>query len=132
MFALACNIFKNNVEFLSVEISSKKVRVNNVDFSTIKITSKKGKLKKRGYFDQWNYVEKSKWKRRGFFDQRNYVEKSTFKQHGFFDEQNYIKKVRGNDVEIRRNLTFDVSMWYRRWIDVDSTWCARWVVHSNV
>ena len=41
MFSLACNLTKNDVEFLPVEISSKKVRVNNVDFSTVKITLKK-------------------------------------------------------------------------------------------
>ena len=38
MFSLACSLTKNNVEFLPVEISSKKVRANNVGFSTIKIT----------------------------------------------------------------------------------------------
>ena len=41
MFSLAYNLIKNDVEFLPIEISLKKVRVNNVDFSTIKITSKK-------------------------------------------------------------------------------------------
>ena len=38
MFSLACNLTKNNVEFLPVEISSKKVQANNVGFSIIKIT----------------------------------------------------------------------------------------------
>ena len=33
-------------------------------------------------------------------------------------------------MEIRRNLVFDVSMWYRRRIDMDSTWCVRWAVKS--
>ena len=65
--------------------------------------------KQRGFFDQRNYIEKIKWKQRRFFDQRNYIEKSTWKQHGFFDQRNYIEKVRGSDVEIRRNLVFDVS-----------------------
>ena len=41
MFSLACNLTKNDVKFLPVKISSKKVRGNNVDFSTIKIASKK-------------------------------------------------------------------------------------------
>ena len=41
MFSLAYNLIKNDVEFLPIEISLKKVRVSNVDFSTIKITSKK-------------------------------------------------------------------------------------------
>ena len=35
--------------------------------------------------------------------------KSTWKPRGFFDQRNHIEKVRGNDVEIRRNLVFDVS-----------------------
>ena len=48
-------------------------------------------------------------KQRGFFDHRNYIEKSTWKPRGFFDQQNHIEKVRGNDVETRRNLVFDVS-----------------------
>ena len=37
-------------------------------------------------------------------------EKSTWKQQGFFDQRNSIEKVRGNDVEIRRNLVFHLSM----------------------
>ena len=37
------------------------------------------------------------------------------------------QKVRGNDVEIRRNLVFDVSTYYRRRNEFDSTWCVRWV-----
>ena len=53
--------------------------------------------------------KKSTWKQRGFFDHRNYVEKSTWKRSGFLDHQNYIEKERGNDVEIRRDLVFDVS-----------------------
>ena len=61
-----------------------------MDFSTIKLHLKK-------------YVEK-----RGFFDHRNYIEKSTWKQRGFLAQQKYIKKKCGNDVEIRRNLVFDV------------------------
>ena len=38
------------------------------------------------------------------------------------------KKVRENDVEIRRNLVFDASSYYQLRIDIDSTWCACWVV----
>ena len=41
MFSLACNLTKNDVEFLPLEISSKKVRANNADFSTIKTVLKK-------------------------------------------------------------------------------------------
>ena len=38
-----------------------------------------------------------------------------------------MEEVPGNDVEIRRNLVFDVSTQYPRRIDVDSTWYASWV-----
>ena len=37
----------------------------------------------------------------------------------FFDEPSYIEKVRGNDMEIRRNLVFDVSPSNRRLFDVE-------------
>ena len=60
MFSLACNLTKNDVEFLPVKISSKKLRAS----------------KQRGFFDHQNYVKKSKWKQRGFFDQRNYAQKA--------------------------------------------------------
>ena len=70
----------------------------------------KNTWKQRGFFDHRNYIEKSTWKQRGFFDHRNYIEKSIWKRHGFFDHRNYMEKVRGNDVEICRNLVFDVSM----------------------
>ena len=64
-----------------------------MDISTREITSKKV----RGNDVDFSSIEitskKSMWKQRGFFDHRNYVE-----------------KVRGNDVEIRQNLVFDVSM----------------------
>ena len=66
-------------------------------------------MKQRGFFDHRNYIEKSTWKQRGFFDHRNYIDKSTWKLRRFFDHQNYMEKVRGNDLEIRRNLVFDVS-----------------------
>ena len=56
------------------------------------------------------------WKQRGFLENQNHMEKSTRKQRGFFDQRNYIQKVRGNEVEIRRNLVFEVST-----IDVIST-----------
>ena len=66
-------------------------------------------VKPRGFFHHRNYIEESTWKPREFFDQQNDIEKSTWKPRGFFDHRNYIEKVRGNDVEIRRNLLFDVS-----------------------
>ena len=70
------------------EITSTKVRGNNVDFSTINIISKKV----RGNNVDFSTVETTSKKLRGFFDQPNYTE-----------------KLCGNDVEIRRNLAFNVS-----------------------
>ena len=80
------------MDFSTIEIASEKVRGNKVDFSTIEITLKKV----RG-----NHVN--------FWTSKITSKKSTWKPRGFFDHQNYIEKVRGNDVEIRRNLVFDVS-----------------------
>ena len=40
MFSLTCILTKNNVEFLPIENSSKKVSGNNVDFSTREVTLK--------------------------------------------------------------------------------------------
>ena len=74
------------------EITSKKVRGNKADFSTIEITSKKVRGKNPHFSSIEITLKKSTWKRRAFLDQ-----------------QNYIEKVRGNDVEIGRNLVFDVS-----------------------
>ena len=68
MFSLACNLTKNDAEFLPIEISSKKVRVNNMDFSARR-----------------NFVEKSMCDQHGFFDHQNYIEKSMGKLLGFFD-----------------------------------------------
>ena len=109
MFSLACNLIKNDVEFLPIEISLKKVRVNNADFSTRKNYIEKSTWKQRGFFDQRNYTEKSTWKQRRFFYHQNYIAKSTWKGREFFDQENYIENVRGTDVEICRNLAFDVS-----------------------
>ena len=80
------------------------------------------------FFGHTNYTEKkSTSKQCGFFGYENQVEKSTWKRRGFFAQQNYIKKVRGNDVEIRRNLVFDVLQQCPRRIDVNLTWWDRWV-----
>ena len=64
MFSLADNVTKNNIEYLLVEISSKKVRVKNLVI-----------------FDHQNYIEKGKWKQSEFFDHLNYIEKFTWKRH---------------------------------------------------
>ena len=97
------------MDFSTIEITSKKVHGNNLDFSIIEITWIFRPSKLHGFFDQRNYSEKSTWKQHVFFDQRNYVEKGTWKRGALLDQKNYIEKVRGNDVETRRNLVFDVS-----------------------
>ena len=88
-------------------------------------------MKQHGFFNHRNYIKKSTWTERRFFDHQNYVEKSTWKRRGFFDQLNYIEKVPGNDVEIRRNLVFDVFSEYPRRIDVDLPWSARWDNHKG-
>ena len=94
MFSLACNLTKNDVEFLPVKISSKKLRAS----------------KQRGFSDHQNYVKKSKWKQRGFFDQRNYIEKSAWKERGFFHQRNYAQKARRNrDVTLFTNVILKTS-----------------------
>ena len=99
------------MDFSTIEITSKKIRGNNVGFSTIEITSKKV----RGNHVEFSTSEITSKKVRG-----NHVKFST--------SEITPKKVRGNDVETRRNLVFDVSTQYPRRINVDSTWCARWIV----
>ena len=96
----------NNVDFLTIKITSKKVSGNKVDFSTREITSEKTQ---RGFFDQRNWIDKkyveemwifrpanlcqkSSWKQRGYVVQQNYTEKGTWKQRGFFDHRNYVEK----------------------------------------
>ena len=95
MFSLACNLTKKDAEFLSKEISLKKVRANNVDFTTTKITSKKvigktwifqpSKLHWQKYVETTWILRSSKW---------HQMEKS-----GFFDQRKYIEKVRRNNVD---------------------------------
>ena len=41
MFSLACNLTKNDIELLPIDISLKKVSASNIDFSTREITLKK-------------------------------------------------------------------------------------------
>ena len=125
MFSLAYNLPKTMSNFRPSKFRRKKYVQTKWIFRPSKLRQK-SKQKHRGYFDKINYIEKSTWKKRGFFfDHRNYIEKSTWKQRGFFGHRNYveestwkqigflaqrkyIKKVCGNDVEIRRNLVFEV------------------------
>ena len=110
MFFISLQLTKNDVEFLPIEISSKKARASKGDFSTIKITSKRVT---RNTVDISTREIISKKVRGNYVDfstiEINCIEKSMWKQRGFFDHRNYIQKVRGNDVEIRRNLVYNVS-----------------------
>ena len=58
MFSLVWNLTKNAVEFLPIEITSKKVRGKNVDTTTSEIIFKKIRGNDMDFFDQWNYIEK--------------------------------------------------------------------------
>ena len=81
----------NNIDFSTIKITSKKVSEHNLDFRPEKLHRKKY-VETIGILDHQNYTERSKWKRPEFFDQRYYIE-----------------KVRGNDMEVRQNLVFNVS-----------------------
>ena len=107
--------------FISLQLNHKRPRIsarrNFVEEST---------CKQRGLFDRQNYIEKSKWKQSGFFDHRSYAEKRTWKRLGFFDQRNYIEKVCRNDVEIRRNLVFDISIYCG--YNGNAHWAACWIL----
>ena len=114
MFSLTCILTKNGVEFLPIEILSKKVRVNNVYFSTIKITSKKVS----GNDGDFSTTEITSKKVRGN-DVDYLISEITLK----------------NYVEIKRKFVETWSSTYRRNINVDSTWSVRWdasYVFSNI
>ena len=61
-------------------------------------------------FRQKKLHRKKYVKTRWIFRPSKSHQKCTWKQRGFFDHRNYIEKVCGNDLEIFRNLVFDVSM----------------------
>ena len=144
MLSSASNLTKNDVEFLPVKILSKKVFVNNVDFSTIKITLKnvsKNNVdfstreitsKKVGEnnvnfstikLHRKKYVETTWIFRPAKLHWKKYVEKTWI-----FRSARLHRKSAWDDVEFCRNLLFDETTQYPRGIDVDSKWCARWVV----
>ena len=117
VFSLVCKLTKNNVEFLPIVISSKKVPANNVDFSTREITSKK----MRGSSVDFSTIDITSKKVRG----KN-VDISTSKITP--------KKVRGNNVDFSTIQITSVKyvemawkfveIWtltYRRNTDVEST-----------
>ena len=102
---ISIQLTKNDVKFLPIQISLKKVQAKKVDFSTIIITLQKvsrntvdistreitpkkvrenkwlfrpSKLHQKKYVDTtWIFSTSQKylWKRQGFFDQQNYIKK---------------------------------------------------------
>lgn len=89
-----------------------------------KINKKQKTSKWRRFFSHRNFVKKvrRRSKQRWFFCHENYVKESTSKRHQFFTHQNYIEKVRRNDVEIRKYLLFDISMYFNRHWHVPVGW----------
>ena len=98
------------MDFSTNKIILKKLGGSNMDFSTIKIT-----LEKLGG-------------KSVYFLTREITSKKVRKKSGFFDQRNYMEKVRENDVEVRRNLVFNISRQCRHIIDVDLTCCAHVVI----
>ena len=134
MFSLACNLTKNDVEFLPIEISSKKLRANNVDLLTIKITSKKV----RGNNVDFLTIEITSKKVRGKnvnISNSEITPKKVRKNNADFSNIKITsKKVGGNNVNFSiREITskkYEEMTWkfvktwsstYRRNIDVEST-----------
>ena len=133
MLSLASNLTKNDVEFLPVKISPKKVFVNNMDFWTIKIILKKVS-ENNVDFSTREITSKKVGGNNVDFSTIKLHRKKYVKQRGFFDHRNYAEKVRGNDVDfsISENtskkyveMTWkSVDIWssmYRRNIQVEST-----------
>ena len=129
---------KNDVEFLPIKITWKKVSTNNAIFQSDKLHWK-STWKIRRFFRQSKLNWKN-WKQRGFFDQGNYTDKSTWKQRGFFCHRNYIEKVRENNVGFSTSKILSknnvemawkfgkiLSWTYRCNIDVELTWIRRGV-----
>ena len=109
MFSLACNLTKTTSNLFPSKFHRKKVRANNADFSTTKITLKKV----RGNNKHFSTSEITPKKVRGNdvdFSTIEITSKKYVETTRIFRSRNHIEKVRGDDMEIRRNLIFDVSM----------------------
>ena len=101
MFSLACNLTKNNFEFLPVEILSKNVHASNVDFLTIKIT--------------WNKASENNM----YFLTREITSKKVDgKNVDILTSEITLKKVRGN------KCIFEPSKLYQKKF-VKTTWTFR-------
>ena len=115
------------MDFSTNKIILKKLGGSNMDFSTIKIT-----LEKLGgksvYFLTREITSKKVCGNNVGFSTREISSKKVRKKSGFFDQRNYMEKVRENDVEVRRNLVFNISRQCRHIIDVDLTCCAHVVI----
>ena len=93
------------MEIFTKEITSIKARGNKVDFLTIEITSKKY-VETTCIFRRKKLHQKCTWKRRGFFDQGNYIEKVCGNDVDFSTIEITSKNVCGNDVDL---LTIEVT-----------------------
>ena len=99
-------VLGNNLDFLAIEITSKKVRGNNVHFSTSEITPKK-----------------NKWKQHGFSTREITSKKVRGNEVHFSISEITSKKY----VEMTWKLVEIWSSTYRRNIDVEATWIRRGV-----
>ena len=129
------------MDFLTIEITSKKVCGNNVDFSTIKITFKKV----RGNKVDFSTIEITLTKERGNNVDFSTIEITSKKTHGnnvhFSTIEITLKKARGNQADFSisevtskeyAEMTWKfVNIWsstYRRNIHVESTWIRHGVL----
>ena len=115
MFSLACNLTKNDAEFLPVVISLKKVRENNSDFSAIEISLKKVSGNKVDFWPEKlhpkKYVEKTLIFRAAKLLQEKYVETTwVFRPAKLHQKKN-----------VERTWIFWPSK-LRRKKDVETTW----------
>ena len=117
MFLLACNLTKNDVEFLPIEISSKIVRANNVDFSTSEITSKKVSGNNVDFSTSEITPKKVSENNEDFSTNEDTSIKVRGKDVDFSISKTTLKKY----VEMTWKFVEILSSTYRRNIDVEST-----------
>ena len=116
MFSLACNLTKNDVKFIPVEISSKK-----------------GTCEQRWFFDHQNYIEKSTWKQQAFFDQRNYTEKIRGNDADFSITKSHRKSTwrwHGNSSKFNLRRIDVISKWNR--LDLTGVSVGKASQHSDI
>ena len=100
----------NEMDFSTIDITSKEVRGNNIDFSAIiEITSKIVRESNEDFLTREIVSAKVSGNNVDIFIRQNMSKKNASKPRELFDHWNYMDKAPGNDAEIRRNLFFDVS-----------------------